>query len=139
MKRSCGDSGSASSELVFVTPLLLAIAGAFVLAGQLVLARQAVGDAGRGAVEAAVTVVDGPGARNVSALTALAVLGEETNLCQRLQAFTDTADFRPGGSISVTVSCSVPVPYLAFLGGPRSVTISTTRGAVLEPYREIGP
>ncbi len=133
------DAGSASAELVLVTPLLLAVLGAAFFAGRLVLARQAVDDAARTALQAAVTMPDGRAASAVAALTALDEIGHDGGLCARLSTVTDTSQFVAGGRLYVRVSCVVPFSNLAFAGVPGSVTLAAVRGGDIEPYREVGP
>jgi Flp pilus assembly protein TadG len=133
------DAGSASTELVLLTPLLVAIVGGFFFAGRLVLARQDVDDAARTALQAAVTTADGQDASSIATGTTGAVLGVDNGLCSTLSTATDTADFVAGGRVFVRVTCEVRFSSVAFAGVPGSVTLSATGGAVLEPYREVGP
>jgi len=137
-RRRRGDAGSACSELVLLTPLLVAVLGVFFFAGRLVLARLEVDDAARTALQAAVTMPDGVGASDLASLTTLIVLGPDHGLCSHISTSTDTSNFVAGGTVFVQVTCQVPFSHLAFTGVPGSVTISSTRGAGLEPYREIG-
>jgi len=130
--------GSACTELVLLTPLLVAILGVFFFAGRLVLARMEVDDAARTALQAAVTMPDGTGASDIAALTTLVVLGPDHGLCSRISTGTNTSNFVAGGTVFVRVTCQVPLSSLAFTGLPGSVTISSLSGAGLEPYREIG-
>jgi len=122
-----------------LTPLLMAVVGGFFFAGRLVLARQDVDDAARTAVQAAVTKPDGPEASGLAGLTTSIVLGPDGGLCSRVSTTTDTSDFVAGGTVSVRVTCVVRFSSLAFAGVPGSVGLSASRGAILEPYREIGP
>jgi Flp pilus assembly protein TadG len=133
------DCGSASTELVLLTPLLVALLGGFFLAGRLELARQDVDDAARTALQAAVTMPDAQQASLLARATASLVLAPDVGLCSRLSTTTDTSDFVAGGTVSVQVSCVVRFSSLAFADAPSSVTLTATRGAILEPYREIGP
>jgi Flp pilus assembly protein TadG len=133
------DDGSACVELVVLTPLLVAILGGFFFAGRLVLARQDVDDAARTAVQAAATASDAPQARLLAGITAFVALSPDHGLCDDGTAVADTSDFVAGGRVFVSVTCVVRFSSLAFAGVPGSVTLTATRGAVLEPYREVGP
>jgi Flp pilus assembly protein TadG len=124
---------------VLLTPLLVALLGGFFFAGRLVLARQDVDDAARTALQAAVTMPDGQGARFIARVTTRLDLGPDHGLCSRVSTTTDTSDFVAGGTVLVRVTCEVRFSSLAFAGVPGSVTLTATRGAVLEPYREVGP
>lgn len=138
-RRRKAEAGSASTELVLLTPLLVAILGCAFFAGRLVLARQAVDDAARTALQSAITASDGANAKNLAALTVGSVLGPDGGLCSSSATATDIADFVPGGTVIVTVTCQVAFARLAFAGVPGSITVQATRGGDLEPYREIGP
>ncbi|MFZ0170664.1 MAG: TadE family protein [Acidimicrobiales bacterium] len=137
--RSGKDRGSASAELVLLTPLLVAVFGCVFFVGRLVLARQAVDDAARTALQAAVTMPDGPEANDLASLTTLVLLSADHGLCARVSTVTNTSNFVAGGTVSVKVTCVVRFSSLAFAGVPGSVTLSATRGGDLEPYREVGP
>jgi hypothetical protein len=124
---------------VLLTPLLVAILGGFFFAGRLVLARQDVDDAARTAVQAASTMPDAEGARWLAGVTAHVVLTQDGGLCSDVSATTGTSAFEPGGRVFVSVTCVVRFSSLAFAGVPSSVALTATQGAVLEPYRELGP
>ncbi len=133
------DLGSASAEFVILTPLLVAIIGIFFFAGRVVLAQQDVNDAARTALDAAVTANDSASATYLAGVTTLLVLRPDQQLCEQIDAVTDTANFAAGGTVTVDVSCVVGLPDLAFTGLPSSLMLSATRGATIEPYREVGP
>jgi Flp pilus assembly protein TadG len=133
------DRGSAATELVLITPLLMAIIGTFVFAGRIVLARQDADDAARNALEAAVTMPDYTGANTMAGITVFLSLESDGDLCSDGKVTLETANFDPGGFAQVQVSCQVPIPRVAFSDAPQSVLISTTRTGVIEPYREMQP
>jgi Flp pilus assembly protein TadG len=136
-RRSC-DDGSACTELVVLTPLLVAIIGGYFFAGRLVLTRQDVDDAARTAVQAAVTAPDAHAAQWLAGVTSYIVLAPDHGVCSNAAVKTDTSDFFAGGNVFVSVTCVAQFSSVAFAGVPGSVTLTATRGAVLEPYREIG-
>lgn len=131
--------GSAAVELVVVTPLWLALLALFVVGGQLLLARQEVDDAARTAVEAATTAQSGAAAVSLARSEASRELTGDVLHCAHLNVSTDTANFRPGGTVNVTVSCSVKIPALLVPGLPTSVELSASQAAVIEPYRAVQP
>ena len=138
-RRFGGDRGSASAEIVFLAPLLVAILGCAFLAGRLELARQSVDDAARTALQAAVAMPNGRAARAAAEDTARAVLGSSHGLCSSVTTVTDTAEFVAGGSVLVRVSCLVRLSHVGLLGVPGSIKLSAVAGGVVEPYREVGP
>jgi hypothetical protein len=122
-----------------LTPLLVAIIGGFFFAGRLVLTRQDVDDAARTALQAAVTAPDAHTAQWLAGVTSFTVLAPDHGVCSHASVTTDTSAFFAGGNVFVSVTCVAQFSSIAFAGVPGSVTLRATRGAVLEPYREIGP
>ncbi len=138
MQADDAERGSASVEIVLLTPLLVVLVGVAFFAGRLALARQVVDDAARSALQAAVMTPDKWDAAAMAKSTAREVLGS-AGLCSTEGTDNDTARFTAGGTVSVTVTCTVRLPTLAFLQLPESVDVTATRSGPLEPYREIGP
>jgi Flp pilus assembly protein TadG len=135
--RARGDSGSVTAELVVVTPVFLAWLAAFLATGQVVLARQEVNGAVRGAVEAAVSQPSATLAAQAAAAVADSDLSGGIPRCAKPVVRTDTSHFVAGGSVSVTVSCSISIPGLPFASLPPTVTVSSTATAPIEPYRVV--
>jgi Flp pilus assembly protein TadG len=133
------DRGSAAVELVLVTPLLLMMLMLIVAAGRLVLARSQVSDAAAQAARAASLAADAGAAGPAAAAAALAALSSDTITCGRLAVTADTADFTPGGQVSVTVSCTVALGGLALLRLPGSETLTATVAAPIDEFRDIAP
>jgi Flp pilus assembly protein TadG len=138
MRRRHDETGSAAAELVIVTPLFLAFLGAFVTGAQVLLARQAVADAARGAVEAAVSAPTAAGAAAAAGAVGHGDLGGAMAVCARGNVSTETYDFVPGGFVTVDASCSVALPGLVFVATPRDVVVSASAVAPIERYRVIG-
>lgn len=133
------DGGSAAAELVIVTPLLLCFLGALVLGAQLLSARQQVGDAARTAVEVAVLARSPAAARAAAAATARADLAGDRAPCSRVTVRTATRSFRPGGSVSVAVSCTVALPRLPYLPVRLPLEVRAHEKATVEPFRAMQP
>lgn len=133
------EGGSASTELVLLTPLAIVLVSVCFIAGRLVLARQQIDDAARAASQAA-AVASGPlGARYAATVTVIANLEADGLACSHLAVTPGTATFRPGGKVSVSVSCTVPLSHLSFGRLPGSVRLTAVRSAIVEPYRQLGP
>ncbi len=83
--------------------------------------------------------------RNPSAAINAAVQAAESNLadrpitCADLQVQTDTSQFRRGGSVAVTVTCTVRLADLARMNSaiPGSLTASSTSRAPIDTYRRV--
>jgi Flp pilus assembly protein TadG len=132
------DSGSAAVEIVLVTPLFLAWLAAFLAGAQVLLARQEVGDAARGALEAALASSTPGGAASAARLAASNALGSDLPRCATYQVTTATSDFVAGGFLSVRVQCSFTVPGVPLVLGPRTIFVAATASGEVEPFRVIG-
>jgi hypothetical protein len=114
------DSGSAAAELVLITPLLIVILLFIVAAGRLVDARQQVDSAAMQAARAA-------------------SLASEHITCNPLAVSPDTTAFRPGGQVTVQVTCTVSLAGLALLHVPGSQTLTAQFTSPIDVYRGAGP
>jgi Flp pilus assembly protein TadG len=131
------DGGSAAAELVLVTPLLLAILMLIVAAGRLVLARSQVDGAAAQAARAASLAADAADAGPAADAAARAALADDTITCGQLTVTADTADFTPGGQVSVTISCTVSLSGLLLLRLPGSETFTATAAAPIDEFRVV--
>ncbi len=121
------ERGSATVELVLVTPLLLALALFAVLAGRLTQARAEVDGAARDAARAAAHA------------SATATLAERHLPCRALDVRVDTGAFRAGGHVAVRLACTVNLGDLSLLRVPGTRTIQTRFVAPLDTFRETHP
>jgi Flp pilus assembly protein TadG len=145
------ERGSATVELVLVTPLLLALTLFAVLAGRLTEARAEVDGAARDAARAASIARDPAAARAASIArdpaaaraaahaSATATLAERHLTCRALQVRTDTSAFRAGGHVAVQLACTVDLGDLSLLRVPGTRTIQTRFVAPLDTFRETHP
>ncbi len=129
------DSGSAAAELVLIAPLLIVIMLLIVAAGRLVDARLQVDSAARQAARAA-SLARAPAAAAAQAdTTAQAALASEHITCHPLSVSPDTAAFRPGGQVTVQVTCTVSLAGLALLHLPGSQTLTAQFTSPIDVYR----
>lgn len=136
-RRLAGDRGSAAAELVLVTPLLIVILLLIVTAGRLVDARLQVDSAAMQAARAA-SLARVPAAATAQAdATARAALASEHITCSPFAVSADTSAFRPGGQVTVTVSCTVSLSGLALLRLPGSQTLTTTFSSPVDVFRGV--
>jgi Flp pilus assembly protein TadG len=136
MRRS--DEGAAVAEFAVVAPLLLLVLVAVVFVGRLASAEGQVEGAARDAARAAAARRTGAAAAGAARAEAAATLSASTVTCRRLGVTVDTADFRPGGSVTVTVDCLVSLADLDLLGVPGATTRSATVTAPIDLYRRSG-
>ncbi|MCP2335231.1 TadE/TadG family type IV pilus assembly protein [Actinomadura rupiterrae] len=132
--------GSASAELVLLTPLLMLLVLLAVAAGRLVSAQQKVTDAAHQAARAASSQPGPATADQAAATTARAAIDRAAVSCRHLDTTADTAQFRPGGHITVHVTCTVTLAQLALLHLPGTRTVSATFTAPIDQWRsEVQP
>ncbi len=131
------ERGSATAELVLLTPLLILFLLFVVALGRLAGARINVDGAAAQAARAA-SIAGSPGAATAAAQqTASAALGTSHVTCAHLRVAVDTAEFVPGGSVAVTVSCAVDLSTLTGLHLPVSETLSDRFVEPIDTYRSI--
>ena len=132
------DTGTTAVELVLVAPVFLAALLLVVGLGRIVEAEGRVQGAARDAARAASisrSVVLAQGAARTAAASNLAERGVS---CATFDVTVNTTDFRPGGSVSVSVACVANLSGLALAGLPGSKTLSAAATAPLERYRGAG-
>ena len=129
------ESGSVATELVLLTPLLILMLLFVVALGRTVSARMEVDGAAAQAARAASIARDPATATAMAQQAAATALGSDHVTCVNLAVTTDTADFAPGGQVSVTVTCTVDLADLVGLRLPASQSISSTSTAVIDLYR----
>lgn len=114
-----GEDGSVSVELVLLTPLLLALAAFLVLAGRLVDQRLQVESAAHQAARAASQQLE-----PVAAAAAAARIADELREgCVEPSVAVDTSGWRPGGVVTATVICPVPLADLTPLPLPSTLAV----------------
>ena len=135
------DLGSSDAlGLALIAPAAIALALVIVLLGRGVDSRATVQSAAESAAQAAAqerTIVD---ARNAAVKVGAAMLVDPTS-CADPRVVVDTSDFRPGGQVAVTVSCTVSTDGLEVINPPTPGPTSATAFATIDPLRaaEGGP
>ena len=139
LRARSGDGGSAAAELVLFTPLLFVVLLLIVAAGRLVDARLQVDSAAMQAARAASLARDPATAAAQADATARAALAGEHITCDPLAVSPDTGAFRPGGLVTVQVTCTVSLAGLALLHVPGSRTLTARFTSPIDVYRGTGP
>ena len=134
MSRRRGDQGSMAVEVVFMIPILVLFMLLVVAGGRYVSVRADMEAAARDAARAASLERSSGAARTAANASASAAL-EGFASC-RMGGFDP--DFRPGGSVTVTIDCDVPNKGLGLLGLHGSLDMSATGSAPLDTYRRTG-
>ncbi len=134
-ERVCDEQGAVATELVLLTPLLILLLLFVVALGRLAGARINVDGAAAQAARAA-SIAATPGQATAAAeQTAIGALGSDHVTCASLKVTTDTARFAPGGSVSVSITCSVALSDLTGLALPASEQVTATAISVVDTYR----
>ena len=133
--RRLSQRGSATVELLVLTPVLF---GFFVLAlifGRVAHAREVVAEAARAGAATAV-VLPNPAAGSYGAIVAAADnVANGSHTCSNLLVLTNTSNFVNGGGVTVAVRCTVHLSDLVFWGLPGTTTVTAVASAPVDPYR----
>jgi Flp pilus assembly protein TadG len=129
------ERGSIAVEVAVIAPALLFLMLLVVYAGKV---SEADGNVERAASNAARAAslrqhpTDAIDDARVASSKNLAAAGVP---CLTLATTVDTADFGPGGTVTVTVSCRASMSDVALLGVPGRRTFTATATEVIDTYR----
>lgn len=130
-----GERGSASVELVLLTPVLIVVLLFVVGLARIANARQEVeAVAADGARAASLERNTAHSARAARSLVE-GELGDRGMSCVGLKVDVDISDYRPGGSVRVTVSCTAALGDVALSGLPGSKQFRATAVVPIETHR----
>ena len=130
-----GDSVSVAVEVAVIAPAFVFLMLLVVYAGRV---SEAESDVNRAASEAARAdalrqhPTDAASDANAVARENLTAAGVR---CDALTVDVDTGEFRPGGRVGVTVSCTASMSDVTLLGVPGERTFSTRSVEVIDRYR----
>jgi Flp pilus assembly protein TadG len=133
------DRGTATTELVILTPLVLIIMLFAVVAGRMVNAKLDIDSAARQAARAATLARDPGSAAAAARTTATAVLSDRHIACTATSVSVDTTAFRPGGHVEVSVTCQIALSTVSGFGLPGDKRYRSSFVSPLDPWREISP
>lgn len=134
---AAGDAGSSTTEAVLVTPLLVTVLLLLVLCGRLVSAKLDLQAAASAAARSASIARTEPAARVDAARAARDTLAARDVTCQQVAVTVATGGLRPGGAVTVTISCTVPLADLALLKVPGSRTVQATATSPVDLWRGV--
>ena len=134
---AAGDAGSSTAEAVLVTPLLVAVLLLVVLCGRLVSAQMDLQAAASAAARSASIARSEAAARVEADRTARETLAARGVTCQQVTVNVSTGGLRPGGAVTVTVACTVPLADLALLAVPGSRTVQATATSPVDVWRGV--
>ncbi|MEV0971868.1 TadE/TadG family type IV pilus assembly protein [Microtetraspora glauca] len=129
------EKGSATAELVLLTPLLMLVALFAVAAGRLVAARLEVNDAAHQAARAA-SMARTPSAADTAARSAVeSALGATRATCASRSVNVGLGSFRPGGNVTVTVTCHAKLSDVAMVHIPGSAALTSSFVVPIDYWR----
>ena len=133
------ERGSATLELVLLTPLLLLMLLFVVFLGRMGQARNDVDRAARDAARAASIArspLDADAAGRAAAADTLQSGGVS---CRQMDVTVDTSRFAAGGDVAATVSCTVDLADVAELTVPGSRTMTASFTEPIDTFRGAQP
>lgn len=133
------DEGSLVVELVVLTPVLFALALCGLVFGRVTEAQQQVAASARAGAQAASVMGSPQQAQFAGAANAVIGGYGQTKTCASASVVTDVGNFRPGGTVTVTVGCKVDLSDLSVPGIPGSTVITVSVTAPVDPYRSVQP
>ena len=130
------DRGSSTAELVIVTPIIIIMLLLVVAFGRYAYGKQLIEQAASAAARAASLSTTATQADGRAHQAASASLSDAGVSCTSMNITVDGSDFRAGGTVGVTLTCTADLSGLALAGLPGSVTLTATGRAPLETYRQ---
>lgn len=131
-RRACrDDTGSMAVELALLTVPLVTILLLVAALGRFSDARNQVTEAARDAAREASTYLTPQLATSQGDQVARSEL---TGVCAKASITIDTSELHPGGQVTVTVACPVPLGDLTLLHLPGTKTITASSVAVVDTY-----
>jgi Flp pilus assembly protein TadG len=138
-RRLRDDDGSSDAlGLALLTPAAIGLAVVILFLGRGVDSRATVQSAAESAAQAAAQERSTAAAVAAAEAVGRAMLVDPTS-CASPRVSVDVADFRPGGQVAVTVSCTVSTDGLELIGPPSGGTNTATAFAAIDPLRATEP
>jgi Flp pilus assembly protein TadG len=129
------DTGSSDAlGLALLTPAAIGLAVAIVFLGRGVDSRATVQSAAESAAQAAAQERSGIAAVAAAEEVGRAMLVDPSS-CSTPLVSVDLSDFRPGGQVAVTVSCTVSAEGLGLIDPPSTGPTTATAFAAIDPLR----
>ncbi len=133
------DRGSADAlGLALLAPAAIGLAVVIVFLGRGVDSRATVQSAAESAAQAAAQERSPAAAVAAANDVGTAMLVDPTS-CESPSVVVDTSEFRPGGSVAVTISCTVSPEGLELIGPLRTDEHTATAFAAIDPLRAATP
>jgi len=135
LMRRRGEWGGATVEFTIIAPLLIMMFLFIFGLGRLATAREAVEGAARdGAREASIARTAGAADSTAKQIVADTLIDKKVS-CSNRQVTVDTGNFRPDGTVTVHVACTVANGDIIMSGLPGSSTLHSDFVAWVDKYR----
>ena len=132
------DAGTATIEMVLLAPIVIAFVLLVVVLGRIAETGAEVTGAARDAARAAsLARTPGSAASAAQAAAASALAGESVDCSTGVSVTVSTTRWFPGGSVRVTVACTVRLSDVGFSMLPGSKRMTASATAPLERFRGI--
>ena len=125
------DRGSMTTELVVLAPIVIVLLLLVVGLGRYAHGKQLVEQAAAAAARAASLTSTAAQANTQAQRAAAGSLADAGVSCTGMTTTVDTGSFRPGGMVTVTITCTADLSDLALSGLPGTATFTATGRAVL--------
>lgn len=129
------ERGAAAIELVLVAPVLLMVLLLVVGLGRMADARQQIESVAADSARAASLERNTAHSADAARAAAERSLGDAGLSCVALDVSVDISDYRPGGQVQVTVSCTAQLRDVALSGLPGSKKFTASSTVPIETYR----
>ena len=124
-------------ELAILAPVVIVMLLTVAALGRVTHGRATVDQAAAAAARAASLTSSPARARAGAASAATETLAGAGLSCVRMRVDVDVHAFRPGGQVSVTVTCTVDLSTFALAGVPGSVTLQASSTSPVEALRDV--
>jgi Flp pilus assembly protein TadG len=132
------DRGSVTTEITLLTPLLIMLlVFVAVVVHRGVDARLRLDDAAHQSARAASLQRSAPAAVTAARSTAQGALSSAGVVCRSVGVHTDTTGLVPGGTVTVTLSCTVDYGEAIVLGVPGARVLSATASEPVDTWRSV--
>jgi len=128
-----------TTEFVVLAPIVIAIVLLVVGLGRYAHGKQLVEQAAAAAARSASLATTAAQGATRAEQAAAGSLSDAGLSCTGITADVDTGSFRPGGVVTVTLTCTADLSGLALSGLPGTATVTATGRAPLEAHRQISP
>ena len=129
------EQGAIAAQAAAMVPLLTIVVVVVLFTGRVVEANNTVQAAAHEAARAATLAGSEAGAADAAQAIAAANLNAGGLACRTLSVVPDLSRFHPGGSVTVTVTCTADFADMDLIGVPGSRSFTASAIEVIDTYR----